>query len=77
MGFHLDHMETMRGNRVANVLKAVEEKYPMSGTSLVNIFYPGSLRVKNEADLKFWRDAMRARYEPNKYGTCVEAKSFE
>lgn len=77
MGFHLTHMDTIRGNRVANVLKEVEEKYPMSGTSLIDIFYPGSLRVKNDADLKFWRDAMRARYSPNNFGTCIETRSFE
>jgi hypothetical protein len=76
MGLHLDHVETIRGKRVAGVLKEVEEKYPMSGTSLIDVFFPGSLRVSNKNDLEFWRNAMRARYAPSKHGECVEVRDF-
>ncbi|GAB1314548.1 Solute carrier family 40 protein (Fragment) [Madurella fahalii] len=74
LGIHLKHRETIRGidgKKVAGVLKELEEKYPMVGTSLVPVFFPGSLRVKGD-DLQFWQKAMDKRVGTNDYGTRVD-----
>ncbi|PKS08374.1 hypothetical protein jhhlp_005318 [Lomentospora prolificans] len=70
-GIHLKLVEIIRDKRVASVLKKVEEKYPMAGTSLVPIFFPGGLRVKDE-DLTYWRKAINDRMAPNRYGTRID-----
>ncbi|KAK8005904.1 hypothetical protein PG991_012201 [Apiospora marii] len=71
LGIHLKEVEVFRGKKVAAVLKRVEESYPMVGTSLVNVFFPGSLRVADDNDFEFWQRAFYERYAPNKHGRCV------
>ena len=71
LGVHIHHIETIRGKSVATVLKEVESKYPFVGTSLLDIFFPASLRVKGQ-ELEFWRQAMEARLAPNKYGIRLD-----
>ncbi|RYP32559.1 hypothetical protein DL767_005171 [Monosporascus sp. MG133] len=74
LGIHLKRVETIRAGKVAAALKQLEEKYPLVGTSLAPIFFPGSLRVKGD-DLKFWHSALQARMAPNKFGTRLDAIS--
>ena len=71
MGFHISLKETIKGPRVAGVLKEVEDKYEFVGTSLVPVFFPGSLRVK-EDEIEFWKKAQDKRLKPNKWGTRVD-----
>ncbi|KAH8723096.1 hypothetical protein GQ44DRAFT_621333 [Phaeosphaeriaceae sp. PMI808] len=71
LGVHLNFIETIRGKRVAHVLKELEEKHPFVGTSLLSVFFPGGLRVKGD-DLTFWHKAMSERLNPNKFGTRID-----
>ncbi len=71
LGIHLKYKEVIRDDRVAKVLKKAEEKYAGLGISLLDTFFPGALRVKDE-DLGFWQEALASRYGPNKYGTRVD-----
>jgi hypothetical protein len=71
LGVHLDFVETIRGPRVAKVLRELEEKHPSVGTSLLSVFFPGGLRAKDN-DLDFWQEAMNDRLGPNKFGTRVD-----
>ena len=71
MGFHIKLIETITGSRVATVLRETESKYQFVGTSLVPVFFPGSLRVKGE-DVDFWRDAQDQRLRPNKWGARID-----
>ncbi|KAK8024924.1 hypothetical protein PG990_002747 [Apiospora arundinis] len=71
LGIQLEEVEVFRGRKVIEVLKAVEESYPLVGTSLVNLFFPGSLRVAEDKDFEFWQGAFLRRYAPNKHGRCV------
>ncbi|KAK6844375.1 hypothetical protein PG995_014485 [Apiospora arundinis] len=41
LGIQLEEVEVFRGRKVIEVLKAVEESYPLVGTSLVNLFFSG------------------------------------
>lgn len=43
LGIHIKEKETIKGRRVSDVLKQVERKYPLLGTALIDVFYPGSL----------------------------------
>jgi hypothetical protein len=70
LGVHLKFIETLRGPRVADVLKALEQKHPFVGTALLPVFFPGGLRVKHE-DIQFWNEAKEKRLQPNQYGTQV------
>jgi hypothetical protein len=70
LGVHLKFVETLRGSRVADVLKMVEQNHPFVGTSLLPIFFPGGLRVKDK-DINFWQEAKEKRLRPNRYGTQV------
>jgi hypothetical protein len=71
LGVHFDFVETIRGPRVAKVLRELEEKHPSVGTSLLSVFFPGGLRA-NDDDLDFWQEAMNDRLGPNKFGTRVD-----
>lgn len=57
---------------MAPVLKRVEQRYPSLGLSLVEIFFPASLRVKDPEDLEFWRGAMERRLAENKHGIRLD-----
>lgn len=70
LGIHLKHIDTIRGKRVADILKELEQKHQFVGTSLLDIFFPGGLRVRDD-DIEFWLQAKEARRSPNKYGTLV------
>jgi len=71
MGFHIRLVETITGSSVARVLRETESKYQFVGTSLVQVFFPGSLRVKEE-DIDFWREAQDQRLRPNKWGARID-----
>lgn len=71
-GIHLDHIDTITGSSVAKVLKEAEERYEMVGSSLLDIFFPGSLRVKDDRDLEFWQKAIQKRKEPTHHGKRVD-----
>lgn len=58
---------------MAEVLKMAEEQYPDVGLALVPVFFPGSMRVKDDEDLKFWRDAQERRMAPNRFGKRIDA----
>lgn len=72
LGIHIQHQDVVRGTSVAQVLMEVEKRYPLVGTSLLPVFYPGpgSLRAKDK-DLRFWRQAMKSRLGPNSHGHCI------
>ena len=72
LGIHLKHVETIRAARVAEVLRKVETRYEFVGTSLLDVFFPGSLRVKEAADMEFWQTALDKRMRPNDYGTRLD-----
>lgn len=74
LGLHVKPVETFSGPSVAKVLKDVETKYPSVGSSMINVFFPGSLRAKGD-DLVFWQDAMKARMASNQYGTRIDTTS--
>ena len=74
LGVHLRPVDIIRGRRVATVLRDAEAKYPGVGTSILGVFFPGGLRVK-DGDLDFWRKAVGAKLAPNKYGTRVDLLS--
>lgn len=71
-GIHLIYEQTIRGDRVAKVLRAAEEQYPMVGTSLLSVFFPGGLRAKDPEEIKFWRDAQRLRTARTQHGVRVD-----
>lgn len=74
LGIHIQHQDIVRGRSVAQVLMEVEKRYPLVGTSLLPVFFPGpgSLRAKDK-DLRFWRQAMKRRLGPNSHGHCIVA----
>lgn len=63
---------SIRDRRVHPVIKKVEKDYPSMGLVLVDIFYPGSLRVNTDEDKDFWREAVQNRMKPNKFGVRVD-----
>lgn len=71
-GIHVKLKETIVDSKVAPVLKRVEQRYPSLGLSLVEIFFPASLRVKDPEDLEFWRGAMERRLAENKHGIRLD-----
>ncbi|KAH0569264.1 hypothetical protein GP486_000020 [Trichoglossum hirsutum] len=74
LGIHIKEVETIRARYVAETLKKVEEKYPLVGTSLLNVFFPGSMRVseQKQEEIAFWRAALDARYKENKHGIRLD-----
>lgn len=75
LGLHVRPVEVFKGASVAKVLKEVETKYPFVGSSLVSVFFPGSLRAKGD-DLVFWQNAMKARMASNEYGSRIDVPAF-
>jgi hypothetical protein len=71
LGLHIQLKETITGSSVAATLKEMESKYPLVGTSLVPVFFPGSMRVP-ESELGFWHEAMNRRMAPNKHGVRID-----
>lgn len=67
----MTHATTIKGSRVGEVLKQAESRFPFVGTSLLDVFFPGSLRVKELADIEFWRKALDSRTGPNAHGARV------
>jgi hypothetical protein len=61
----------IKADKVSKALREVEENYPFVGTSLLDVFFPGSMRVK-EPDLSFWRTAQEARFADNQFGTRLD-----
>ncbi|KAF7887149.1 uncharacterized protein EAF02_003796 [Botrytis sinoallii] len=72
LGVHIrDIGQPIRGNRVADVLKAAERQYPGLGMSLVPIFFPGSMRVQ-PSEFDFWRAANERQMGPNRFGSRID-----
>jgi hypothetical protein len=72
LGVHIRLVDIVKGPKVQEVLRAVEERYPLVGTSLVPVFFPGTMRVK-DIDVDFWRDALARRKAPNEHGFCIDS----
>ena len=74
LGIHIKERETIQHRRVAEVLREVEEKYPLLGTALLDVFFPGSLRVRKDdtEQIAFWRSALETRYKENKHGVRLD-----
>ena len=72
LGIQIKLTDVVKGPKVQGVLKTLEERYPLVGTSLLSVFFPGSMRVKQE-EVPFWRDAMNKRMAPNEYGFRIDA----
>lgn len=70
-GLHLQKIATVKSKTVEETLRALEERYPTVGASLLDIFFPGSLRVKDDKVLKFWNDVLKRRAAPNHTGGLV------
>lgn len=64
----------IKGRRVAQVLREAEEKHGLLGTALLDVFFPGSLRVRREDtdDFNFWTKALKERYDENKHGVRLD-----
>lgn len=71
LGVHIKVKEILRGTKVADVLKEAEVKYPLLGTALAPVFFPGSMRV-DESELQFWKDAQELRTKPNGHGIRID-----
>lgn len=65
-GIDLEYVETISDNSTYAVLRKVEERYPFVATSLIPVFYPGGLRIKEE-DRSFWEEAEYRRSVKNLY----------
>jgi hypothetical protein len=76
LGIHIRLLDIVKGGKVQEVLKRVEEKYPSVGTSLIPVFFPGTMRIK-ENEVPFWREAIRQRMAPNEYGFRIDALPAE
>lgn len=72
LGVHIKVKEVLRGTKVADVLKEAEVKYPLLGTALAPVFFPGSMRV-DESELQFWKDAQELRTKPNSHGIRIDS----
>ncbi|KAF3173360.1 hypothetical protein TWF225_009813 [Orbilia oligospora] len=72
-GVHLNFKEKITGRSVREILKATEEKYEFAGLSLVDIFFPGSMRVKDSAEIAFWREVQDKRNGENAFGHRIDS----
>lgn len=60
LGIHLRQVDTIADVKVSKVLHRVEAKYPMVGSSLVPVFFPGGMRVEGD-EREFWDRAQQER----------------
>ncbi|KAF8847716.1 hypothetical protein BDZ45DRAFT_636646 [Acephala macrosclerotiorum] len=72
LGFHIKLVETIAGSSFSTVLKKLEEAYPLVGSSLVPVLFPGSMPVKDDNDVAFWRSAQEKRLGSNKWGVRID-----
>ncbi|KAF3207180.1 hypothetical protein TWF191_001107 [Orbilia oligospora] len=72
-GVHLKFKEKITGGSVREILKATEEKYEFAGLSLVDIFFPGSMRVKKDDEIAFWREVQDKRNSENAFGHRIDS----
>jgi hypothetical protein len=70
-GLHLNDVRVIKDDSVAKVLKKVEEYQEFAGTSLLDVFFPGSMRVQ-DPDISFWTDALEKRFAVNDHGTRLD-----
>lgn len=77
LGFHIKHRETIGPEKVSETLKQVEQKYPLVSTSLLNIFFPGSMRISLDKleELAFWLTVLHARSMENIHGIRLDQLS--
>lgn len=59
-GIHLNQIDTIKDVTVSKVLQKTEDRYPLVGSSLVPIFFPGGMRVTKD-EQEFWANATRNR----------------
>lgn len=59
-GIHLNKIDSITDITVSKVLRRTEERYPLVGSSLVPVFFPGGMRIKN-AEKDFWANAETIR----------------
>lgn len=60
LGIHLDQIDTIKDVTVSQVLRKTEDRYPLVGSSLVPVFFPGGMRIRQE-EKEFWARASRNR----------------
>lgn len=74
LGLYIKKKETFSDQSVSEVLKRVERRYPLLGTALLDVFFPGSMRVNKEdvGEIAFWRAAIDLRYKENKHGIRLD-----
>lgn len=74
LGIHIKQVEVIRARYVSETLRQVEKKYPLVGTALLSVFFPGSMRIPPERadEISFWRAALDARYKENKHGVRLD-----
>lgn len=74
LGIHIKEKTAIKGRSVSEVLKEVEREYPLLGTALLDVFFPGSLRIDktNVEDIFFWRSAMNDRFKENTHGIRLD-----
>lgn len=77
LGFHIKQRETIGPEKVSETLKQVEQKYQLVSTSLLNIFFPGSMRISLDKleELAFWLTVLHARSMENIHGIRLDQLS--
>lgn len=56
LGIHLNQSDTIKDKTVAKVLHETESRYPLVGSSLVPIIFPGGMRI-TKGEEEFWAKA--------------------
>lgn len=72
LGFHITLIDVITGPRVTKVIKEVEEKFLLVGSSLVPVYFPGKTRMHDDEDISFWRKAQELRFAPNRWETRID-----
>ncbi len=60
LGIHLNQIDIITDSKVSRVLQKTEDRYPLVGSSLISVFFPGGMRV-NDKEKEFWSEAESIR----------------
>ncbi|OTA59590.1 hypothetical protein K449DRAFT_372580 [Hypoxylon sp. EC38] len=60
LGIHLNQIDIITDSKVSGVLRKTEDRYPLVGSSLISVFFPGGMRV-NDKEKEFWSKAESIR----------------
>ncbi|KAI1206298.1 uncharacterized protein F4807DRAFT_235579 [Annulohypoxylon truncatum] len=60
LGIHLNQIDIIADSKVSKVLQKTEDRYPLVGSSLISVFFPGGMRVNND-EKEFWSKAESVR----------------